>query len=71
MCVVFGIGTVKSTKRKWIRSIFLRRIEKEDVRNFYHVECIQNQWRTRQLERQINSFYYERLLSSRDKSFVR
>lgn len=21
---------------------FLRRIEKEDVKNFYHVECIQN-----------------------------
>lgn len=34
-------------------------------------ECIQNQWSTRQLERQINSFYYERLLSSQNKTLVR
>lgn len=40
----------------------LIRIEKDDVRNFYREECIRNQWSTRQLERQINSFYYERLL---------
>lgn len=34
-------------------------------------ESIENHWSTRQLERQINSFYYERLLSSQDKEVVR
>lgn len=28
-------------------------------------------WSSRQLERQINSFFYERLLASRDKDAVR
>lgn len=46
------------------------RIEKEDVRKFYLEECIQNNWNTRQLERQINSFYYERIFASRNKAVV-
>ncbi|MHC1682908.1 MAG: hypothetical protein AB6733_08165 [Clostridiaceae bacterium] len=29
-------------------------------------ECIKSNWSTRQLERQINSFYYERLLSTQE-----
>jgi predicted nuclease of restriction endonuclease-like (RecB) superfamily len=47
------------------------RIEKEAVRNFYIEKCIAASWSTSQLERQINSFYYERLLSSQDKRRVR
>ena len=46
-------------------------MEKESVRNFYVEECIAGKWSTRQLERQINSFYHDRLLSSRKKSLVR
>jgi hypothetical protein len=34
-------------------------------------ECIASNWSTRQLERQINTLYYERILSSRDKKAVR
>ena len=33
-------------------------------------EAVKSQWSTRQLERQINSFYYERLLSSKNKEQV-
>lgn len=55
----------------WTHYRLLMRIEKDDVRNFYMEDCIQNQWSTRQLERQINSFYYERLLSSQNKTLVR
>lgn len=46
-------------------------MEKESVRDFYVEECIAGKWSTRQLERQINSFYHDRLLSSRKKSLVR
>jgi predicted nuclease of restriction endonuclease-like (RecB) superfamily len=55
----------------WTHYRLLMRIEKEDVRKFYIEECIQNNWSTRQLERQINSFYYERILASRNKNVVR
>ena len=54
----------------WTHYRLLMRIEKEDVRKFYIEECIQNNWSTRQLERQINSFYYERILASRNKTVV-
>ena len=33
-------------------------------------EAVKSQWSTRQLERQINSFFYERLLSSKNKEEV-
>jgi len=55
----------------WTHYRLLMRVEKESVRIFYMEECIQNNWNTRQLERQINSFYYERLLSSKNKGLVR
>lgn len=55
----------------WTHYRLLLKVERPDVRQFYIDECIAANWSTRQLERQINSFYYERLLSSRNKSLVR
>lgn len=55
----------------WTHYRLLLKVEKTEARNFYIDECIQNNWSTRQLERQINSFYYERILSSRNKQAVR
>ena len=40
------------------------------ARQFYLEEAIKSNWSTRQLERQINTFFYERLLSSKNKSEV-
>jgi predicted nuclease of restriction endonuclease-like (RecB) superfamily len=51
----------------WTHYRLLMRVEKEDIRDFYIEECIENNWSTRQLERQINSFYYERILSTQDQ----
>lgn len=36
------------------------------MRNFYIDECIKSNWSTRQLDREINSFYYERILSTQE-----
>ncbi|MBM7560909.1 putative nuclease of restriction endonuclease-like (RecB) superfamily [Fusibacter tunisiensis] len=47
------------------------KIENEEIRNFYIEECIEGNWSTRQLERQINSFYYQRILASQNKQIVR
>jgi len=55
----------------WTHYRFLLKVSNEVKREFYMKECIENHWSTRQLERQINSFYYERLLSSQDKKAVR
>ena len=46
------------------------RVENEQARQFYLDESAKSVWSTRQLERQINSFFYERLLSSQNKSEV-
>jgi hypothetical protein len=55
----------------WTHYRLLLKVERPDVRKFYLNECIASNWSTRQLERQINSFYYERLLSSRNKKAVK
>ncbi len=55
----------------WTHYRLLLRVEKESVRAFYLDECIAANWSTRQLERQIASLYYERLLASRDREPVR
>jgi predicted nuclease of restriction endonuclease-like (RecB) superfamily len=46
------------------------RVESEQARPFYLDECVNSVWSTRQLERQINSFFYERILSSQNRSEV-
>ena len=55
----------------WTHYRLLIKVEKQTARDFYADECVKSNWSTRQLERQINSLFYERLLSSRDKDAVR
>ena len=43
----------------------------ELARKFYISEAIDCQWDTRLLQRQINTLYYERILSSRDRTALR
>ena len=51
----------------WSHNRLIMNIENETKRNFYLKECINSNWGVRQLERQINSFYYERLISTSNK----
>lgn len=51
----------------WTHYRLLLKVKEKHIRNFYMKEAINNSWSTRQLERQINSFYYERILSSQNK----
>jgi predicted nuclease of restriction endonuclease-like (RecB) superfamily len=55
----------------WTHYRLLLKVERPEVRQFYLDECIAANWSTRQLDRQITSFYYERLLASRDREPVR
>ena len=54
----------------WTHDRLLMRVENKNARRFYIEEAIKSNWSTRQLERQINSFFYERLLSSQNKEKV-
>jgi predicted nuclease of restriction endonuclease-like (RecB) superfamily len=44
------------------------RIEREDAREFYLKESVEGNWSTRQLERQVNSHYFERMLMTQKDS---
>lgn len=46
------------------------RVENVLARNYYIEESIAQNWSTRALERQINPFYYERIISSKNKKGV-
>jgi len=54
----------------WTHYRLLMRVENETARQFYMDECVKSAWSTRQLERQINSFFYVRLLSSQNKAAI-
>jgi predicted nuclease of restriction endonuclease-like (RecB) superfamily len=51
----------------WTHYRLLLKVENEHARSFYEIEAAKNRWSSRQLERQINSLLFERLLKSRDK----
>jgi len=43
-------------------------VENEGARTYYLNEAAEQNWSVRALERNINTFYYHRLLSSNDKA---
>jgi predicted nuclease of restriction endonuclease-like (RecB) superfamily len=51
----------------WSHYRALMRVDKPEAREFYEAEAAECGWNKRQLERQINSLFYERLLMSKDK----
>ena len=58
------------TQLNWTQYKLLISLENNEKREFYIAESIKNHWTSRQLERQINSSLYERLLLSNDKEKV-
>lgn len=68
--LAFPIRNALRTELTWTHYRALLRVENEDARNWYIEECIRSGWSSRQLERQISTLYYDRLLVSRDKTPV-
>lgn len=62
--LAFPIGHTLCDQLSWSHYRLLSKIQKEPMRKFYVDESVKCNWSVRQLERQINSFYYERLLST-------
>jgi predicted nuclease of restriction endonuclease-like (RecB) superfamily len=51
----------------WRHYRALTKVDNIEARNFYEIEAIRNNWSGRQLERQIDSLLFFRLIKSRDK----
>jgi predicted nuclease of restriction endonuclease-like (RecB) superfamily len=52
----------------WSHYRALMRVENTTARHFYETEAVQSNWSRRDLERQIGSLLYDRLLASTDKA---
>jgi len=63
----FPIRHTLCAELSWSHYRLLMRITDEKEREFYTEECAKSAWSVRQLERQIHTMYYQRLLSSQDK----
>ena len=66
--LTYPIWKTVSAKLSWSHYLELIKIDEESKRSFYLNECINSRWSVRELQRQINSLLYERLLLSSNKS---
>ena len=68
--LTFPNGHALRDELSWTHYRLLMKVENGNAREFYMQEAVKAGWSTRQLERQINTFFYERLLSSKNKEKV-
>ena len=66
----FPIRNALRTELSWTHYRTLSRIESEAARLWYMNEAADQNWNTRDLDRQIGRLYYERLLASQDRAAV-
>lgn len=66
----FPIATALRTQFSWTHYKTLISIDNQDKREFYIAEASKNNWTARQLERQVNSQLFERLLLSNNVQSV-
>lgn len=60
-----------SDQLTWTHYRLLLKVSKDEARQFYFKECIENNWSTRELDRQINSLLFERLTISKNSEEVK
>ena len=67
---IFPIANALRSQLNWMQYRLLMSIDDKDKREYYELEAVKNGWTGRELERQIYSNLYERLLLSNDKESV-
>ena len=67
---IYPIANALRSQLNWTQYRMLIQIPDPDKRKYYELEAVNNGWTGRELERQINSMLYERLLLSNDKESV-
>ena len=68
--ITYPIVHALRSQLNWTQYKLLIAIPNEDKREYYELEAVNNGWNSRELERQIYSGLYERLLISNDKESV-
>ena len=68
--LLYPIASALRTQLNWFQYKMLIAISDPDKREYYELEAVNNAWNGRELERQIGSQLYERLLLSNDKESV-
>lgn len=68
--LTFPIWTSVRSELSWTHYRILIQVENQSARDWYISESIEQNWSVKALERQIGKLYYERLLTSKDKSPV-
>jgi hypothetical protein len=68
--LTFPIRDALRLELGWTHYRLIMRVPDESARMFYMEECAKSHWSVRQLERQIHTHFYERLLSSQNKKAV-
>ncbi len=64
------VSTGRTFYLSWSHYLKLMRIDNIEVRHFYEIESVKNDWSLSELKRQYNSSLYERLALSTDKDKV-
>ena len=67
---LYPIVNAVRSQLNWSQYRMLIQIKDPDKREYYELEAVNNCWTGREMERQINSMLYERLLLSNDKESV-
>ena len=68
--LTFPIQDALRPELSWTHYRSLMKVNDAKARAFYLEECAKAGWSSRQLERQINTMFYQRILASRDKESV-
>ena len=68
--VLFPIRAAVRPELSWSHYRLIIRVKNPEAAKFYAEECIKANWSTRELEREINTFSYQRYISSRGNGDV-
>jgi len=67
---IYPIANAVRSQLNWLQYRLLLSIENEQKREYYELGAVNNSWTGREMERQIHSNLYERMLLSTDKEAV-
>jgi predicted nuclease of restriction endonuclease-like (RecB) superfamily len=67
----YPISSALRSELTWTHYRLLMRVQNPAARAFYEQEAVAASWSSRALERQIHTFYYDRLLTSKDDPGLR
>jgi len=65
------LAIILNLNLSWTHHRILLKVNNKKTRDFYLQEAHENNWSTRALDRQVNTLYYERIVSSQNRGVVK